>query len=455
MSLVSKSKLCGRIIRALAAPAASAALALALGLGAAAPASAQLTIQITRGVERPVPIAVVPFGWSGTGSAPFDVAGLVAQDLRNSGRFAPMAPADMVSRPTQPTDVNFQDWRVAKADVLVIGTMTQTAPDSYRIEFELFDVLRAQQLLGFRLTSDKASLRASGHKIADMVFEKLTGIRGVFSTRIAYVSQKNGPQGKPRYQLIVADADGENATVVADSPDPLMSPDWSPDGRRIAYVSFEGNQASIYVQTLKTGNRERVSARPGVNGAPVFSPDGRLLALTLSDANGNLDIYTLDLATQVLRRLTSDPAIDTEPSWTPDGKTIYFTSDRSGGPQIYRMASEPSRRAPERVTFEGSYNSRPRVSPDGKHIAVVHRSKEGNDQIALVDPKTGLIEVLSNGRLDEAPDFAPNGAMLIYATRDKGKGVLEWVSTDGRIQQEIESGTGDVREPVWSPFPLP
>ncbi len=430
------------------------AVTLALVLGVAAPANAQLTIQITRGVERPVPIAVVPFGWSGTGPAPFDVAGLVAQDLRNSGRFAPMAPADMVSRPTQPTDVNFQDWRVAKADVLVIGTMTETAPDSYTIEFELFNVLRAQQLVGFRLTSAKDGLRASGHKIADMVFEKLTGIRGVFSTRIAYVSQKN-VQGKPRYQLIVADADGENANVIADSADPLMSPDWSPDGRRIAYVSFEGHQSSIYVQTLKTGNRERVSARPGVNGAPVFSPDGRMLALTLSDADGNLDIYTLDLATQVLRRLTSDPAIDTEPSWTPDGGTIYFTSDRAGGPQIYRMASEPSRRAPERVTFEGSYNSRPRVSPDGKHVALVHRSQQGNDQIALVDPKSGLIEVLSNGRLDEAPDFAPDGAMLIYATRDKGKGVLEWVSSDGRIQQEIASGTGDVREPVWSPFPLP
>lgn len=444
-------------IRAAAAliPALTGAAALALGVLAGPPAHAQLTIRITRGVERPVPIAIVPFGWSGTGDAPFDLAGLVSQDLRNSGRFAPMAVADMVSRPTHPTDVNFQDWRTARVDGLVIGTLTQTAPDAYSIEFQLFDVLRAQQLLGFRLTSDGKNLRASGHKIADMVFEKLTGIRGVFSTQIAYVSQEKDASGAVHHKLIVADPDGENAHIIADSPQPLMSPDWSPDGRRIAYVSFEGNQSAIYVQTLRTGNRERVSARAGVNGAPVFSPDGRMLALTLSGTEGNLDIYTLDLSTQVLRRLTSDPAIDTEPAWTPDGKAIYFTSDRAGGPQIYRVASEPGRGRPQRVTFEGSYNSRARVAPDGKHIAVVHRNDQGNDQIALVDPSTGLTQVLSNGRLDEAPDFAPNGAMLIYATRDEGKGVLEWVSTDGRIQQEIASGSGDVREPVWSPFPLP
>ncbi|HEX5419261.1 MAG TPA: Tol-Pal system beta propeller repeat protein TolB [Gammaproteobacteria bacterium] len=438
---------------------------LAAGFGAAAliglaalasvPAHAQLTIRITRGVERPVPIAIVPFGWEGTGPAPFDEAGLVSKDLENSGRFAPLPIADMVARPTQPTDVNFADWRATKVDVLVIGTLTQTGPDAYTIEFQLFDVLRARQLLGFRLTSDKAGLRATAHKIADMVFEKLTGIPGVFSTRIAYISQESDASGAMHYRLIVADADGANAAVVVNSMDPLMSPAWSPDGRRIAYVSFEGSRPAIYVQTLRTGNRERVSARPGVNGAPAFSPDGRMLALTLSDVQGNLDIFTLDLASQKYTRLTDSPAIDTEPSWSPDGKSIYFTSGRAGGPQIYRMASQPGSGQPQRITFEGSYNARPRVAPDGKHVAFVHRNDQGQDRIALADPATGLTQVLSDGRLDEDPDFAPNGAMLIYATRDKGKGVLEWVSSDGLIQQEIASGQGDVREPVWSPFPRP
>jgi TolB protein len=444
---------------------AGACVLLGFALFVAGEARAQLTIKITRGVDRPSPIAVVPFGWSGSGpsgsaasapgAAPFDLAGLVAKDLENSGRFDAMDVADMLSRPTQPAEVNFQDWRIAKTDHLVIGTLSQTAPDAYSIEFQLFDIVRGRQLLGFRLTSNADSLRQSGHRIADMVFEELTGIRGVFSTQIAYVSEQRDGAGKPTYRLIVADADGENANVIAKSSQPLMSPAWSPDGRRIAYVSFEGNQSAIWVQTLRTGNRERVSARAGVNGAPSFSPDGRMLALTLSGTEGNLDIYTLDLATQVLRRLTEVPAIDTEPSWAPDGKSIYFTSDRSGGAQVYRVAAEPGRGQPQRVTFEGTYNTRPRAAPDGKSIAVVHRDQQQNDRIALVDAQSGLTQVLSDGRLDEAPDFAPNGKMLIYATRDAGKGVLEWVSSDGRIQQEIASGAGDVREPVWSPFPRP
>src|SRR5690606_27743895 len=223
---------------------------------------------------------------------------------------------------------------VGEVDVLVIGRLTETGPDNYSAQFQLFDVLRGQQLLGFRLTSNRADLRATGHRIADMIFEQLTGIKGVFGTQIAYISEQRSTSGVSRYQLIVADADGENAEVVADSSLPLMSPSWSPDGRRLAYVSFEGNQSAIYVQTLRTGSRERVSMRAGHNGAPVFSPDGRRLALTLSLAEGNFDIYTLDLATQVLRRLTDSPAIDTEPTWSPDGETIYFMSDRAGGPQI-------------------------------------------------------------------------------------------------------------------------
>jgi TolB protein len=416
------------------------------------PARAQLHIEITSGVERPTPIAIVPFGWQGPAPVPFDLAGLVTQDLANSGRFDPIATSDMVSRPTRPLDVNFQDWRLVDVDELLIGRLSEPSSGNYTIEFNLFNVLRGEQELGFRLTASADNLRAAGHRIADMVFEELTGIKGVFSTRIAYVtdSREEGPQ---RYRLIVADADGANARVVTASPQPLMSPAWSPDGRRLAYVSFEGSQSAIYVQTLRTGTRQRASARAGINGAPAFSPDGRMLALTLSQQEGNVDVYTLDLATQVLRRITENPAIDTEPVWDHAGRNIYFTSDRAGGPQIYRVAAEPGGRA-ERVTFEGSYNARPRVSPDGESLAVVHLDRD-NYRIAVVDIDTGLTQVLSRGSLDESPSFAPNGDTVIYATRASGEGVLASVSTDGRIRQQIESVEGDVREPVWSPFPLP
>lgn len=430
-------------------------LVLALAFAATAPVEAQLRIEITSGIERPVPMAIVPFGWQGPAGAraPFDVAGLVTQDLANSGRFDPIPTRDMVSRPTEPAQVNFQDWRIVDVDVLLIGTLSEDAPNQYSIGFQLFDVIRGQQLLGFRLTSSGEDLRAASHRIADMVFEQLTGIQGVFGTRIAYVSEQRRSIDDRTFRLIVADADGENAREIAVSTQPLMSPAWSPDGRRLAYVSFENNQSAIYVQTLRTGTRERVSARVGINGAPVFSPDGRMLALALSREEGNLDVYTLDLGTQVLRRITESSAIDTEPTWSRDGRYLYFSSDRTGSPQIYRVLAEPNARA-ERVTFEGTYNSRPRVSPTDDALVIVHRN-QGNDRIALVDPQTRLTTVLSRGSLDESPSFAPNGAIIIYATRDRGQGVLASVSTDGRIHQQIASVDGDVREPVWSPFARP
>lgn len=430
-----------------------AALVLAaLLIGAAA--NAQLRIEIRSGVERPIPMAIVPFGWNGGGAAaPFDLAGLVTADLGNSGRFDPIPESDMLSRPTRPADINFNDWQILDVDVVLIGELTEDAADRYTIVFQLFDVLRGEQLLGFRLSTARADLRAAGHQIADIVYEELTGIPGVFSTSIAYVNETRNPDGSQRFRLIVADSDGENSRVIADSPDPLMSPAWSPDGRRIAYVSFEGENSAVYVQTLRTGTRDRVSSREGVNSAPAFSPDGRRLALTLS-RDGNLDIYTIDLATQVSRRLTQSSSIDTEPTWSEDGESIYFTSDRAGGPQIYRIPSVPPVDRAERVTFEGSYNARPRVSPDGDSLAVVHRNQD-NYRIATVDPDTGLVQVLTNGRLDESPSFAPNGAQIIYATREGSRGVLASVSSDGRIRRQIASVAGDVREPVWSPYPRP
>jgi TolB protein len=412
---------------------------------------AQLRIQITTGVERPIPIAIVPFGWQGSGPAPFDLTSVITADLGNSGRFAPLPELDLVSRPTQPAQVNFATWRSLETDALLIGQISPDATAGYSIVFQLFDVPRGEQLLAFRVTSSLDDLRATAHRIADMIFEEITGVPGGFTTRIAYINEQRNADTRS-FRLIVADYDGENARVIAQSPQPLMSPAWSPDGRRLAYVSFEGNQSAIYIQTLRTGTRDLASRRAGVNGAPVFSPDGRRLALTLSQ-DGNLDLYTLEIGTQVLRRITDSPAIDTEPAWSSDGRFLYFTSDRAGGPQIYRIEADPGKR-PERVTFEGEYNTRPRVSPDGRQLAIVHRDR-GLDRIAVLDLDTRLLQVLSNGRLDESPSFAPNGAMIIYATRDGGQGVLSAVSTDGRVKQRIAAVAGDVREPLWSPFSLP
>ena len=424
-------------------------------VGCATVAEAQLNITITEGQDAAAPIAVVPFGWQGSGPAAFDIAGVVSSDLGSSGRFAPMATRDMVSRPTQASQVNFDQWRVLETDFLVIGTLTQDAtPDNFTATFQLFDVVRGESLTGFRLQAARADLRKAAHRISDMIFEELTGIPGVFSTQIAYISAERRPDNTKLFRLIVSDADGENAQRIAESAQPLVSPSWSPDARRLAYVSFEGGVSGVYVQTLRTGTRERVSARAGVNSSPTFSPDGRMLALVLSRETGNLDIHTLDLSTQVLRQLTTDAAIDTEPSWAPDGRSIYFTSARSGGPQVYRTGIEPGARA-QRVTYDGIYNARPRLSPDGELIAVVY-GESNRYRIGVVNPDNGELQILTNGRLDESPSFAPNGAQIIYATRgENGRGVLASVSTDGRIQTQIASVAGDVQEPVWGPFPRP
>ena len=413
-------------------------------------ANAQLVIEITRGQENAVPIAVVPFGWEAANAAPFDVAEVVAADLQRSGRFAPLDRKDMIDRPTAGDQIRFQDWRYLKSDFIVVGKLTPNGADRYTAQFELFNVLNGQRLTGQSVTATTASMRAMSHRIADLIFEQLTGIRGAFSTRIAFVSAE-GAFPKQQYTLIVADADGENQQKIASSSEPIMSPAWSPDGQSLAYVSFESKASAIYVQVLKTGERSRVSARAGINGAPAWSPDGGTLALTLSRKDGDVDIYTLKLSSQSLTRMTFDPGIDTEPTWSSDGSKLYFMSDRAGGPQIYEIDVDQPTRA-TRVTFDGSYNARPRLSPDGKQLAVVHLDS-GNFRIAVLDLKTKGMQVLSGGRQDESPSFAPNGATLIYATQDRGRGVLATVSVDGRVQQKLAASTGDVREPVWSPFP--
>jgi len=423
---------------------------LAIAAFVAPIANAQLVIEITRGQENAVPIAVVPFGWESANAAPFDVAEVVAADLQRSGRFAPLDRKDMIDRPTAGDQIRFQDWRYLKSDFIVVGKLTPNGADRYTAQFELFNVLNGQRLTGQTVSATASSMRAMSHRVADIIFEQLTGIRGAFSTRIAFVSAEGTPP-KQQYTLIVADADGENQQKIASSTEPIMSPAWSPDGQSLAYVSLESKASAIYVQVLKTGERSRVSARAGINGAPAWSPDGGTLALTLSRKDGDVDVYTLKLSSQTLTRMTFDPGIDTEPSWSADGNKLYFSSDRAGSPQIYEVDVDQPQRA-TRVTFDGNYNARPRLSPDGKQLAVVHQDS-GNFRIAVLDLKTKGMQVLSGGRQDESPSFAPNGATLIYATQDRGRGVLATVSVDGRVQQKLAASTGDVREPVWSPFP--
>jgi len=411
-------------------------------------------VVIREGSEARTPIAVVPFGWQGSGPPPFDIAGVVSNDLAMSGRFEPMTTAQMPQRPSQAAQVDFPQWLRADAAYLVIGTLVENSADNFTARFQLFDVVRATPLTEFRYQATRAELRRTAHRLADRVFEELTGFRGVFDTQIAYVIEEPRADGSKLFHLMVSDADGENARSAHRSTQPVLSPTWSPDSRRIAYVWFENGVSGVYVQTLRTGTRERVSARAGVNSAPTFSPDGRMLALVLSRDTGNLDIHTLDLSTQVLRQLTTDAGIDTEPEWSPDGRTIYFNSDRSGGPQIYRVGTEAGQRA-QRITFDCVYCARPRVSPDGKFIALVN-GENNRYRIAAWDIEAERLNLLTpDGRLDESPSFAPNGAQIVYASKAaNGRGVLASVTTDGRFRTELASA-GDVREPVWGPFRSP
>jgi len=413
-------------------------------------AEAQLEIEITEYAGKQTPVAVVPFGWEGDAeAAPFDIADVIAADLGRSGRFAPIPENDMLQKPTTGIEVDFDDWSILAVEAVVVGKVTQTGLNAYSVQFQLFDVFRGEQLVGYRMPASRGTMRRVAHRAADMIYEKLTGIAGVFGTKVAYVSAK-GRDDDRLYSLIVSDADGENENTIMESTDPIMSPAWSPDSRRLAYVSFEGNISTIYVQTLRTGNRIKVSSRAGINGAPAFSPDGRKLVLTLGGVDGNLDIHLLDLASREVTRLTTNRAIDTEGTWSPDGRSIYFTSDRGGGPQIYRVSVNGG--SPQRVSFEGSYNARPRLSPDGSKLAMVHLDR-GNYRIAVLDLDSRDLLVLSGGRQDESPSFAPNSDSLIYATRQGRNGVLETVSADGLVRQRLASGQGDVREPVWSPYP--
>jgi TolB protein len=404
-----------------------------------------------QGIAQPTPVAIVPFGWDGNSPAmPLDIAEVIKGDLRRSGRFAPIPENDMLQKPTDGADVDFGDWSILGVEAVVVGKVTQVGVNAYSLRFQLFDPFGQRQLVGYQIPASRGTMRGAAHRAADMIYEKLTGIKGVFGTKVAYVTAEQLGGRERLYSLIVSDQDGENEFKIMESKDPIMSPAWSPDSRQLAYVSFEGSKSSIFIQNLRSGNRFQVSNKPGINGAPAFSPDGRKLVITLGGVEGNPDIYVLDITSRQVKRLTTHRAIDTEGTWSPDGDHIYFTSDRSGGPQIYRISANGG--TPERITFEGSYNARPRLSPDGTRLAMVHNDR-GNFRIAVMNIKRRDLLVVSAGRQDESPSFAPNSDSLIYATRQSGDGVLETVSADGLIRQKMASGQGDVREPVWSPFP--
>jgi len=417
-------------------------------LALAGPAFAQLRLTITSGVTDPIPIAIVPFSSNAPADGGSDVAQIIERDLQGSGRFKPMARADMITKPTTSGEVitDAASWKQMRNDYVVVGRVAMQSDGQIRIEAELVNVLTGQRVAGPNATGP---IRTAAHRISDALYQQITGVRGAFSTRIAYVSVDGKPPTQ-RYELYVADADGANRKKVMSSPLPIMSPSWSPDGEWLAYVSFERRVSTVFVQHLKSAKKIPVSARAGINGAPSYSPDGKKLLLTLSGSNGNLDIYMLDLATQQLTRLTDDQSIDTEGVFAPDGSTIYFTSDRSGNPQIYKLTLGSTER-PRRVTFQGAYNARPRVSPDGKQLALLTQA-DGSYRIAVQDLASGTITVLSKGRQEESPSFAPNGAMLIFAGRQNGQGVLQTVSVDGQIAARLDADAGEVREPVWGPF---
>jgi|TARA_B110000908_G_scaffold105661_1_gene124442 TolB protein len=409
--------------------------------------SSELVIEITQGVDNPVPIAVVPFQWSGDSALNEDVAQVVDADLERSGQFKSLKRSLMLSFPYQKEDIYFRDWSYLATEYLIIGQVLPTDDGGYQVDYQLFDVQRQESVAGARFTGGKNDLRALAHSVSDAVYEALTGLKGAFRTRIAYVAadKKVNPS---YYKLLVADADGYNAKEILKSNQPIMSPSWSRDASKLAYVSFETNRPAIYVQDITTGKRERIKSFKGINGAPAWSPDGSKLAIVLSK-DGNAEIYVLDLTTNRLTRVTKHYGIDTEPSWSVDGKNILFTSDRGGKPQIYQVTLDSG--WVERLTFEGDYNARGSLTHDGRFLVLVSRH-DSQFHIAVQDLQRGTMSLLTQTSLDESPSVAPNGSMVIYSTQDGGRDILAAVSIDGKVKFNIPANEGVVREPAWSPY---
>jgi TolB protein len=404
-------------------------------------ARAALDIEIVGGAAQQIPIAVVPFAQPSSQND--NLASIINADLRRSGLFRALETRGVANQPHDLAEVRYPEWAALQAQALVIGKVEAQPNNRLKVSFRLLDVLKQTPLAGFEYDIAPSQMRLTAHKVADLIYEKMTGEKGVFATRVTYIVKQGS-----RFQLQVADADGGNSQTVLSSQEPIISPAWSPDGTKVAYVSFEKKKPVVFVQSLVTGQRQVLANFKGNNSAPSWSPDGARLAIVLT-YSGNSQVYVINADGTGLRQLSHSSAIDTEPQWTPDGKWIYFTSDRGGSPQIYRMSVLGG--DAQRVTFEGSYNVSPRLSPDGKLLAFVQRDA-GRFRIAQQELATGQVQLLSETSEDESPSFAPNGRMILYATKINGRGVLSIVSPDGRTKQRLSEAGGDVREPAWGPW---
>lgn len=413
-------------------------------------AQATLIIEISEGYENALPIAVLPFDVKNNQAVPQNLAGIVQHNLRRSGRFAPLADNQLPQKPTDLSQIAFDEWRSVDVDHIVMGSVTPLPSGNFDVEVRLIDVLRKTTTLGKVWRQVKPSqLRQVAHQISDEVYLELTGVPGAFNTKLAYVTMRV-KNAERIYTLEISDSDGHNAQPILRSKMPIMSPNWSPDGRKLAYVSFESGRSNVVIQNLDGTNREIIAEFPGINSAPAWSPDGQSLALTLSK-DGNADIYIMDMKTRNLRKITRHWAIETEAAWTPDGKELYFNSDRRGQPQIFKM--DLASREVERISFTGGYNANPEISPDGRYVAMV--TTDNGFNIGLLDLYTNDFRVLTNTFLSESPSFAPNSDMLVYAMNRDNQGQLAVVSTDGRASQILRVEDGQVREPAWGPYLVP
>ncbi|APV34749.1 MULTISPECIES: Tol-Pal system beta propeller repeat protein TolB [Acinetobacter] len=417
----------------------SFALIAALGMTVTSNTFAQLHLEIAKAPEEAPKIAIVPFA---NDQSLFPI---VENDLNRSGRFS--SSSKNLPATASVDQVQASAWQSAGIPYVVVGNVKPAANNALEVHYQLYDVQKQQYLLNEVLTVPASRVRQAAHMISDAIYQALTGIPGDFSGRIAYVL-RNPATPNQRYTLQIADTDGEQPKTVLSSRDPILSPAWTPDAKKIAYVSFETKRPAIYLQDLATGQREVLASFKGLNGAPSFSPDGKSMLFTAS-MNGNPEVYQMDLTTRQLQRMTNDNAIDTEARYAPDGKSFIFTSDRGGSPQIYRYSFDDS--SVKRLTFRGAFNARGTLSADGKNIALVHRPSGSNYKVAIMNISTGIVNILTPTSLDESPSFSPNGQMVVYATYEGSRGLLSIMSTDGRFRMNLPSEQGEVREPAWAP----
>ena len=417
-------------------------------------AHAELSIQITQGSDNPIPIAVVPFSWQGNGVLSEDISQIVMNDLEQVGEFSPLSRSNMLSMPSEEQEVFYRDWRILAQDYLLVGKIDRTPGSQLvQVQYEFFDINREIKLAGEVLTGSVTQLRDIAHEISNVVFEQVTGTRGAFTSEILYVVAEYVNPERTSFRLEKADYDGQRAQILLESVEPIMSPSWSPTGRDVAYVSFETDLPRIYIQNIATGERRQITNYPNLNSSPEFSPDGTKLAMVLSK-DGSPDIYVQDLMTNQLTRITDHPLIDTEPSWTADSQSIVFMSERTGQPQIYQIELGASSFEVERLTYDCFQCLNGMFLPDGVNLVHVRREtrQDPNYQIAVLNIETLRVIPLTNTSLDESPSIAPNGSMIMYATKFNGRGVLDAVSIDGMVRFRLPSTQGDVREPAWSPF---